>query len=125
MVTVDKDTVTLSDNPIILGYDVQVYIVFVVCCVCECVVCVCMCVCVCVCVFVCVCMCVCVCVCVFVCVCACVRACVCMSTGHFCYHPQGKVMVDSEPVAGVQFMLYSVTAAANLKVCEYIGAFYC
>ena len=49
MVTVDKDTVTLSDNPIILGYDVQVYIVFVCVLFVVCmlfVVCVCVCVCV-------------------------------------------------------------------------------
>ena len=28
------------------------------------------------------------------------------------------MMVDSEPVAGVHFMLYSITAVADLKVCE-------
>ena len=28
------------------------------------------------------------------------------------------MMVDSEPVAGVHFMLYSITVAADLKVCE-------
>ena len=34
-------------------------------------------------------------------------------------------MVDSEPVAGVQFMLYSVTVDIDLKVCVVLSCTAC
>ena len=47
-VVVDKDTIALSDNLFVLGYDVKVSSVVCVCVVCVCSMCVCsMCVCVC------------------------------------------------------------------------------